>query len=204
MTFYGELVWFRMRQVLGDVGVLVWAVLWWRIGVGVHRTVSRLAAPGRTLEDAGSGFAGSVTRAGDRISDLPLVGGRLQPVFDGIADAGRGVAAAGEAQQAAVAEVALWLAVIVAVLPVLYLLSRYVPARFRYIRDASTARRLRDRSVDLSIFAYRAVANRPLRDLVAATNDPGAALARGDYAPLARLELRALGLRTDPGPKTAR
>jgi hypothetical protein len=42
------------------------------------------------------------------------------------------------------------------------------------------------------------VANRSLRELHRVTPDPAGALRSGDYAGLAALELRALGLRPEP------
>jgi hypothetical protein len=51
---------------------------------------------------------------------------------------------------------------------------------------------------DLELFALRALANRPLRELYRVTPDPAGALRAGDYAGLAALELRSLGLRAEP------
>jgi hypothetical protein len=62
------------------------------------------------------------------------------------------------------------------------------------------AARLRDDRADLHLFALRAVANRPLRQLHRVTPDPAGALAAGDYEGLAALELNALGLKTAPRP----
>src|SRR5687767_9523182 len=47
---------------------------------------------------------------------------------------------------------------------------------------------------------FGAVATRPLYELQRACADPAAALATADYAPLAALELGAMGLRADPQP----
>lgn len=92
---------------------------------------------------------------------------------------------------------ALWLGVIVAALPILLVLLVWLPERVRWMRDASVAADLRDTGVDLRLFAHRAVANRSLRELRRATRDPGRALADGDFAVLAEIELRSLGLAVD-------
>src|SRR6266545_2319456 len=70
-------------------------------------------------------------------------------------------------------------------------------APFERLGEATAASRLRrDLSGgDLGLFALRAIANRPLRELRRASPDPVADLQRGDYGALAALELRALGLR---------
>jgi hypothetical protein len=51
---------------------------------------------------------------------------------------------------------------------------------------------------DLELFAIRAVANRPLRELRRVSADPAGALRAGEHHALADLELRALGLRARP------
>jgi hypothetical protein len=76
----------------------------------------------------------------------------------------------------------------------------------RTVEDAgsSFARNLtsiRDRIGNIPLvhlFAIRAVYTRPLYELRRACDDPARALALGDYEPLARLELAALGLHPRP------
>lgn len=97
------------------------------------------------------------------------------------------------------ATLALWLGILLAVIPIGYVLLRYAPWRGRWIREASAASRLRIDSEDLHLFALRAVATRPLYELQRVTPDPAAALARGDYESLASLELGALGLKGTGG-----
>lgn len=55
MTWYAETGPLRTRQLLLDLAVTLWVLLWLRLGVTVHDTVGRLAAPGRELEQAASG-----------------------------------------------------------------------------------------------------------------------------------------------------
>ena len=96
---------------------------------------------------------------------------------------------------------------VVAGFPAVLLLLAWLPRRVRWMRDAGDAHRLRgDSPGDLALFAWRAVARRPLGELRRAVDDPGGALLRGDYTALAALELHALGLRTEsPGkPRTSR
>jgi hypothetical protein len=95
-------------------------------------------------------------------------------------------------------DLALWLGVLVAAVPVAALLVMWLPGRVAWAREAGAASRLRMGGADLELFALRAVANRSLRELYRVTNDPAGALRSGDYAGLAALELRSLGLRTEP------
>lgn len=199
MKLYAEISWQRSRQIAADVAVAVWIVVWIRIGTWIHELVNRLAEPGKSVEGAGSGIASSMESAADRIGDLPGVGGTLREPFDAAAGAGDALARAGAAQQDAVHTLALWLGILLAVIPIGYVLLRYVPWRGRWIREASAAARLRIDAADLHLFALRAVATRPLYELQKVTPDPAAALAAGDYGALASLELGALGLEAPPG-----
>ena len=103
---------------------------------------------------------------------------------------------AGLAQQEVVQDLATWLGVLLALIPISYVAYRYLPDRWRWIREAGAASMLRIDAADLQLFALRAIARQPLYELRRATPDPAAALAQGDYEPLASLELASLGLKT--------
>ena len=94
-----------------------------------------------------------------------------------------------------VQDLALWLAVLLAAIPIVWLLSRYLPGRLRWAGEATAASRLRSEPAAAQLFALRALANRPLPKLRRTAPDPAAAYARGDYEALATLELAELGLR---------
>jgi hypothetical protein len=196
---YAETASMRTRQALADAGVLVWMVVWIRIGRRVHDLIGRLGAPGQAVEDAGSGLAEAAGRGGAAVSDIPFVGRALGTPFEGISAAGSALARAGTAQQEAVADLAFWLGALVAALPVLWALSRYVPWRLAWIRAAAPAARLRAADPDGGLFALRALASRPLRDLRRVEDDPFGAYQQGRYRALAAVELEALGLRPRRG-----
>ncbi|MDP9021785.1 MAG: hypothetical protein M3N57_03620 [Actinomycetota bacterium] len=197
MTLYAEHLTVRVRQAAGDAAVVLWvmAVVW--VARGLHRVVGSFAEPGARIERTGARFADGFDRIADQIRDLPLVGATLRTPFAVVADAGRGLEAAGRSHQEAVATLALALAVASAAVLIVVVLAWYVPRRVRWVREATAAVRLREEGADLRLFAYRAAANRSLTVLRRAVDDPGAALAAGDYRALAGLELTALGLRTD-------
>jgi hypothetical protein len=196
MTIYAERWAYALRQVVIDIGVVAWCVLAFRVGTRARETIGGLATPGARIERTGDRFATNFDRVADQVPDLPFVGDALRVPFTSLADAGRGLEAAGQSHQEAVASLAAVLGVVVVVLLVGWALLRYLPWRTGWIREASAAVRLRDEGADLRLFAHRAVANRPLRELRRAVGDPGAALAADDYVALAELELRSLGLRT--------
>ena len=195
MKLYAETSGLRARQVLGDLAVVAWTAAWVWAGVTLYRLVEKLAVPGARLEQAGGGFAGDVAEIQQKVGRVPVVGNELQGPFGRLAGVGQTLADAGATQQQVVHQLALWLGTLVAAVPVVTLLLAWLPRRVSWAREAGAASRLRLAGADLELFALRAVANRPLRQLHRVTPDPTGALRAGDYEALADLELRALGLR---------
>ena len=195
MKLYAETAALRTRQLLGDLAVLAWTAAWVAAGLGMYRLVEKLAVPGQRVEQAGSAFAGDVAEIQQKVGRLPVVGDELQDPFGRLAGVGRTLAAAGVTQQEVVHQLALWLGVVVAVVPIVALLLVWLPRRVLWTREAGAASRLRLDGADLELFALRAVANRSLRELHKVTPDPAGDLRAGEFEALADLELRALGLR---------
>jgi hypothetical protein len=198
MMLYAERAGKRAMQVAVDLALVAWIVGAVRLGRWLHELVNELQRPGARLEASGDRFAESFDSVADSVPELPFVGDALRGPFLRVADAGRQVESAGLAQQEAVATLALVLGVLVAALLIGWVLSRYLPWRIGWLREANAAVRLRDGGADIAVFAHRAVANRSLRELGRTVADPGLALVEGRHRALADLELRALGLRT-PG-----
>jgi hypothetical protein len=200
VKLYAETAGRRTRQLAGDLAVLAWTAAWVAAGVALNRLVEKLAVPGERVEQAGGSFAGDIAEIQQKVGRLPVVGDELQDPFGRLAGVGRTLAAAGATQQEVVHQLALWLGVVVAVVPVVALLVVWLPSRVSWAREAGAASRLRMDGADLELFAIRAVANRPLRDLHRVTPDPAGDLRAGEYQALADLELRALGLRAQQRP----
>jgi hypothetical protein len=201
VKLYAETAGLRARQVLGDLAVVAWTAAWVWAGMTLYRLVEKLAVPGARLEQAGGGFAGDVAEIQQKVGRIPVVGGELQGPFGRLAGVGQTLADAGATQQQVVHQLALWLGVLVAAVPIVALLLAWLPRRVAWAREAGAASRLRLAGADLELFALRAVANRPLRQLHRVTPDPAGALRAGNYEALADLELRALGLRVG-GPRS--
>ena len=195
MRLYAETAGLRARQLLGDLAVLAWTAAWVWAGLTLYRLVEKLAVPGARVEQAGSNFSGNVAEIQETIGRVPVVGDQLQDPFGRRAGTGQTLADAGVTQQEVVHQLALWLGVVVAAVPVVTLLLVWLPRRVAWAREAGAASRLRLDGADLELFAIRAVANRPLRELRRVTPDPAGALRAVEYEALADLELRALGLR---------
>jgi hypothetical protein len=198
----------RLRQLLADGGMLAWLVVWVIVARTVHGAVLVLAEPGRAVEDLGRSVAGDMDSAAHAARRVPLVGDELSKPFGSLSDAGGSVSGAGQSAQDAVGTLAMVLAVVLVVLPVAWLLMRWLPWRLRYAREAGAARRLLAGTPDLEILAARALATAPLPRLAALPDGTGAAWRVGDpgaVRALAGLELDRLGLRlpesaTDPVP----
>jgi hypothetical protein len=150
------------------------------------------------VENLGKSVAGDMNSAADAASGVPLVGDELAKPLGALADAGGAVSGAGQSAQDAVATLATVLAVVLVVLPVGWLLLRWLPWRLQYAREAGAAQRLLTGTPDLEILAARALATAPLPRLAALPSGTGAAWHTGDPAAvrlLAALELDRLGLR---------
>jgi hypothetical protein len=203
MQLYAHLPVQRTRQLAADVGMLAWILLWVLVARTVHGAVLVLAGPARAVEDLGNSVAGNMQSAAGVAEDVPIVGDELAAPFDALAEAGDAVTGAGQAAQDAVGTLATVLAVVLVVLPVGWLLLRWLPWRLRWAREAAAARQLITGTPDLELLAVRAVASAPLPRLAALPPGTGAAWRAGDPAAvraLAGLELHRLGLRLPAEP----
>jgi hypothetical protein len=198
MQLYAQHPVVRTRQVGADVGMLAWTILWVLVARAVHGAVLLLAGPGRAVADLGNSVADSMNSAADAADGVPVVGDELAAPFGALADAGGSVAGAGADAQDAVRTLALVLAVVLVVLPVGWLLLRWLPWRVGWAREATAAARLSGPQPDLELLAARALATAPLPRLAALPAGVGAAWRRGEpeaVRVLAGLELQRLGLR---------
>ncbi|MEU3726586.1 hypothetical protein, partial [Streptomyces sp. NPDC031705] len=154
----------------------------------------------RKVEGAGEGFAGALGDAGEKASDVPLVGGLLEKPFQSAADAGTGLADAGRSLQDAVSQLATLTAVVLIVVPAAFVLLLWLPLRLRWIRRSAAVRSLSDAPGGADLLALRALTGPP-GDLRAIPAPPGGladAWRRGDrevVTALSEITLRRAGLR---------
>jgi hypothetical protein len=198
MKLYADLPGRRTLQILADLGMLAWVCGWAWVGRLVHDTTMALAAPGRQLESAGSGFREQMASAGDSVRDVPLVGDKVAEPFRKAGGAGTTIERAGTDLVDAVSHLANLLGWVTALVPILVVGLLWALLRGRFVRRATAAQRFIDAAADLDLFALRAMARQPMRRLAAVSDDPTGAWRRGDAATirsLALLELRDSGLR---------
>ena len=198
VILYAQTPWRRTFQIAGDLLVAAWIVLWVRAGLWVHEVVGRLAAPGRTLEDAGTSLSESLTSAGDTVARVPLVGDDARAPFTAAGGAADSIAQAGVEVQEGATQLALLLGLTIAAVPILLVAAVWLLARARFVSRARAATRILDSAGDLDLFALRALATQPVRALARVSSDPVNDWRDGDpevVRALASLELGALGLR---------
>jgi hypothetical protein len=197
MKLYADLPARRRWQLLTDVALVGWTVAWILLARALHQGVLLLGRPAQGVSDGSAGLADRLRAAGTAVDGTPLIGDELRAPLDEAGAAADQIASAGIAQVEAVERLALWLALAVGVIPVLLALTIHLALRWRFVREASAAKRFVDAAADLDLFALRALANQPLHLLATVSPDPAAAWRSRDplvVRRLAELELRSSGL----------
>ncbi|MFE0578446.1 hypothetical protein [Streptomyces sp. NPDC058874] len=200
MLLYAQIPARRNRQILADLIALLLIAAAVRFALAVHGAIMQLAEPGRKVESSGDSLAAALDDAGETASRVPLVGDLLKTPFRAAADAGSGLADAGQSLQDIVGQVAFLAALGLIVLPVALVLLLWLPLRLRWIRRSATMRRLRDAPGGADLLALRALTGPPA-ELAAVPAPPGGladAWRRGDrgvISALSEIALRRAGLR---------
>lgn len=185
-------------QAASDVLMVLWVVLWYFVGKAVHTAISAFAAAGRQVEGGANGIAGNLDRAGGGASKIPLVGDSVSSPLRSAGGAARDLAAAGHGLDEKATLLAMVLALAVAVPPVLAVFLPWLLLRLRFARRAGAVASLARSPGGDRLLALRALANRPVPELLKAAADPVEAWRRDDpeaIAALAALEVRAVGLK---------
>jgi hypothetical protein len=201
MKVYAERPWRLTRQIIADVVLATWCLLWIWAAVTLYHFVQLLAVPGQKLESSGDKLAGNFSEAEQGASSVPVIGKAIAAPFGSAADAARGIADAGRSQQDAVGNLATVLGWFTALVPIAIALMLWIPLRAVWIRTATVAAKVRRRAGGTELLAMRALANAPLRRLSDVDEEMLAGWRDRDPVVvnyLARLELRRLGLKPKP------
>ncbi|PZS15540.1 MAG: hypothetical protein DLM57_12550 [Pseudonocardiales bacterium] len=202
LKLYAETPVRRTSQLLADGWFVFWTWLWVALALELYRLVSKLAVAGQKLEATGRTLNGDMTSAQDRVNGVPVIGHQVSAPFGKVGAAGRSLISIGMAQEHAVHDVAVFLAVCVAAIPIALLAMLWLPRRIRFVRRATVSRRLVASAGDLDLFALRALSTQPMHLLARVSADPADSWRRKDPAviyALASLELADAGLRA-PAP----
>jgi hypothetical protein len=198
MRLYSDFGPRRTRQVIADLIALALIGGWIWVGVTVGGLVAALADYGRQMEEAGAGFAQTMTEVGDNLGGVPVIGGGIRVPFDGASAAGAALEAAGRSQQEAILALATGVGIGIAALPILMILLVWLVPRLRFARRAARTAALVSAGAGVDLLALRALATQDIATLSAVDPDAMAAWRRGDESVLrrlAQLEASSAGVR---------
>ena len=185
-------------QLISDIAIAAWTVVWVLVGMAVHAAVSTIAEVGRQVNTGANGVADNLNSAGDNADDFPLVGDALAKPLRAASEAALDIAGAGQSLDDTASCLAWVLALAVASPPILAVAMPWLFLRLRFFRRKWTAVTLARTPAGEQLLALRALANRPLAKLVSVDDDPVGAWRSQDAIAirgLAALELRAAGIR---------
>lgn len=188
----------RIRQIVADVFAIAFIIASVLAGVAVGALIGTLAALGRGIESAGSGFENTMADAAGTLGSIPLLGDSASAPFASASSAGQTLAEAGRQQQQFVGNVALVTGIVIAALPIALVLLVWLRPRLAFVRRAALVSRLSATPGGTELLALRALVGQRPEALVAGSADPVSGWRRGDPATirsLAALELRSAGVR---------
>jgi hypothetical protein len=185
-------------QLIADVFVILWGVLWWLVGALAHQTISIVAIPAREVARTSSRLAADFRDAATEAAKVPGVGQQLRRPFDAAASTLTGLITSADHQVSNIEHLASLVGWLVFLIPVSVVVAFWLPRRIRFWRQARAARIFIDSNADLELFALRAMVTQPMHVLAAISDDPVGAWRGGDQTvitKLAEIELGRSGLR---------
>ncbi|MCU1508018.1 MAG: conserved rane protein [Glaciihabitans sp.] len=209
MKIYSDFPLARLGQIAADLVAVALIALFVFLGVTVHAAILVLAEIGRQVEQAGTGFRSTMTDAANTLGGIPLIGDPARAPFDSASVAGKTLADAGASEQVIVAQIAVIVGIVVAVIPIFFVGKYWLVRRLRFARRATAAMSLSRATGGVDLLALRALASRDTKSLLEIDDDPVSAWRMGEKETmrrLASLELREAGVRirsSDRAPKIA-
>ncbi|OBG79342.1 hypothetical protein A5714_14515 [Mycobacterium sp. E2462] len=189
-------------QLISDVVVSLWTVIWGFTGLAVHDAIATIGDAGRELENGSKGIAGGMASAGHEAQQIPLVGDAVSKPLTAASDAAMDIAGAGHSLNSTAGWLAVLLGMAVAAPPILAVTMPWLFLRLRFFRRKWTVTALAATPAGQQLLALRAMTNRSPGKLAAVSADPVGAWRREDPVTihrLAALELRAAGIRIRTG-----
>lgn len=195
-----------VAQVLVDLFVLGWVVLWWLLSRLARTAVLAVAAPARQAASTAGRISSSFRDVSEQAGQVPGVGGDLRRPLDAAAGSFTDLVAAADQQVASIERLAHLVGWLVFLAPAALLLVAWLPRRIASVLRAQAAQRYVDSGFALDLFGLRALVSQPPQVLAAITPDPAGAWRSGDATvipKLAEIELRRSGLTAPPRPAAA-
>jgi len=184
-------------QLISDITILLWTVIWVFVGVAVHDAIATIGAAGGQLEIGSKGIAGNLASAGAGAQRIPLLGDAVSTPLTAASDAALDIAGAGHSLDTTASWLAVLLALAVASPPILAVTMPWLFLRLRFFRRKWTVTALAATVAGQQLLALRALTNRSPRELAAISADPVGGWRCEDpvtIRALVALELRAAGI----------
>jgi hypothetical protein len=190
-------------RVIGDVLTLGWTLAWAGLGWLIYKTVLGLQVIADGITNTGTTLNGWIASFRSAVpGGIPLVTQFLLNVADALQKySGNSLVAAGHQVHDAIIQVAIVLALLVALPPILMVLVPYGAWRWRDMRELGSALAfVRIASITgradqaRAVLAYRAIATLSFRQLMSASADPVGDISEQRYDRLAAAMLKRAGL----------
>ncbi|MGK2881662.1 MAG: hypothetical protein ACSLE6_13000 [Mycobacterium sp.] len=196
---YASRPWRLLLQLISDLTAVLWIAIWVLVGLAVHAAISTIAEVGRQVESGANGISDNLGSAGESANSVPWVGDTLSAPLRAASEAALDIAGAGAELNATASWLSVVLGLAVAAPPILAFAMPWLYMRVRFLRRKLMVLGLAGTAAGEQLLALRALANRPLRRLIAVSADPIAAWRMADATAIrgmAALELRSAGVST--------
>ena len=200
---YPDRRWPALLRMMSDTASVVWTVGWAYLGFLIYSTVMGLEAIADGIKNTGMTFNSWIGAFRSAIpGGIPILTKFLQNTADALKHySGDQLVQAGQGIHDAILRVAITLALLVALPPILLVLVPYVSWRWRDIRETGAALAfVRIAAITgradaaRAVLAYRAVSTLSFRQLMRASADPVGDLVEHRYEKLATAMMQRAGL----------
>jgi len=203
LKIYPDRRWPAFLRVVADTTVFVWTVVWAYLGFLIYQTVMGLEVIADGIKNTGMTFNQWIAAFRKAVpGGIPILTKFLQDTADTLRHySGDPLVAAGQNIHDAIIKVAVILALLVALPPIILVLAPYAGWRWRDMRETGAALAfVRIASMTgradaaRAVLAYRAVSSLSFRQLMRASPDPVGDLAEHRYDRLATAMLKRAGI----------
>lgn len=203
LKLYPDQRWPALLRVLADTSVLVWTVAWAYLGFLIYQAIMGLEVIADGIKNTGLTFNQWIAAFRKAVpGGIPILTNFLQNTADTLRhSSGDPLVAAGQNIHDAILRVAIVLALLVALPPILLVLTPYAGWRWRDMRETGAAlafvriAAMTGRAdAARAALAYRAVSTLSFRHLMRASADPVGDLVVHRYESLASAMLRRAGI----------
>jgi hypothetical protein len=200
---YPDRRWPAFLRVLSDTVTVGWTIVWAYLGWLIYQTVMGLEAIANGITSTGATFNGWIASFRNAVpGGIPLLTQFLLDMADALKKySGDPLLSAGHQVHDAILQLAIVLALLVALPPILLVMLPYTAWRWRDMRETGAALAfVRIASMTgradqaRAVLAYRAVSTLSFRQLMSASADPVGDIAERRYERLANEMLKRAGL----------